>query len=69
VTADRRSRPQRWREAVAVLLELQAHYTAWYDALPETLHNSPTAEALQDIVEIDLDSLAAINPPRGYGRD
>ena len=28
-----------------------------------------TADALEAIVELDLDTLAAITPPRGYGRD
>ena len=41
--------------------------TAWLDALPEALRDSATGEALQAI--IDLDELAAIEPPRGYGRD
>lgn len=27
------------------------------------------SEALEAIVELDLDALAAIEPPRGYGRD
>jgi hypothetical protein len=30
--ADRRTRPQRWRDAVAELLTLQAEYTAWLEA-------------------------------------
>jgi hypothetical protein len=63
------SRPQRWNAAVSVLIALQAEYAAWYDALPESLQSSPTAEALRAIVELDLDELAAIDPPRGYGRD
>jgi hypothetical protein len=63
------SRPQRWSAAVAELIAVQAEYAAWYDALPESLQSSPTAEALRAIVELDLDELAAINPPRGYGRD
>ena len=40
--ADRRSRPQRWRDAVAELLELKIDYQAWLDALPENLAVSPT---------------------------
>ena len=42
---------------------------AWLDALPETFRDTATAEALQAIVDLDLDALAAIEPPRGYGRD
>ena len=67
--ADRRSRPQRWRDAVAELLALQAEYAAWREALPDSLRGSATAEALQAIVELDLDALADIEPPRGFGRD
>jgi len=43
---DRRSRPQRWRDAVAELIEMQAGYQAWLDSLPETLREGATAEAL-----------------------
>jgi hypothetical protein len=67
--ADRRARPQRWHNAVAELLALQAEYAAWYDALPDSLRDSSTAEALQAIAELDLEALAEIVPPRGYGRD
>jgi hypothetical protein len=67
--ADRRSRPQRWHDAVTELLALQAEYAAWSDTLPDSLSETPTAEALQALVELDLSDLAAIQPPRGYGRD
>ena len=67
--ADRRTRPQRWHDAVEELLALQAEYTAWADALPDALRDTPTAEALQAIVDLDLSNLADIEPPRGYGRD
>ena len=67
--ADRRSRARRWCDAVAVLVALQAEYAAWLDALPETLRDGATGEALQAIVELDLDELTAVVPPRGYGRD
>ena len=66
---DRRSRAQRWRDAVAELFALQAEYTAWFDTLPESLRDSATAEALQEIIDLDLDTLADIRPPRGFGRD
>jgi hypothetical protein len=67
--ADHRSRAQRWRDAVASLLALQAEYRAWLEALPDNLQESATAEALQAIDELDLDELQAIEPPRGFGRD
>ena len=64
-----RSRPQRWRDAVVELLALQAEYAHWLAALPDSLSDSPTAEALEAIVDLDLTELADIEPPRGYGRD
>ena len=67
--ADRRSRLQRWHDTVAGLFALQAEYAAWYDALPDSLRDTQTAAALQAIIDLDLDELAAIVPPRGYGRD
>jgi hypothetical protein len=67
--ADRRSRPQRWRDAVSELLALQACYAAWLEALPDTLRGTAIADALQAIVELDLEALAEIELPRGYGRD
>ena len=67
--ADRRSRPQRWHNAVAELLALQAQYAAWLDKLPEATLGSATAQALQAIVDLDLDELSVIEPPRGFGRD
>jgi len=67
--ADRRSRPQRWRDAVNELLAIQATYANWLTALPDGLRSSSIAETLEAIVEIDLIDLAEIELPRGYGRD
>ncbi len=69
--ADRRSRSraQRWCDAVAELQALQAEYAAWSNALPDSLRDGATAEALQAFVDLDLDNIAAIVPPRGYRRD
>jgi hypothetical protein len=67
--ADRRSRPQRWRDAVGELLSLQAAYADWLAALPDSLQGSSTAEALEAIAELDLSDLAGVEPPRGYARD
>jgi len=66
---DRRTRSQRWHDTVTGLVALQTEYAAWYDALPDSLRDSATAAALQAIVDLDLDALTAIVPPRGYGRD
>jgi hypothetical protein len=67
--SDRRGRAQRWCNAVNELVALQPEYIAWLDALPPSLRATSTGEALQAIAEFDLDALAAIDPPRGYGRD
>ncbi len=67
--ADRRSRPQRWRDAVKELLDLQATYADWLATLPDGLRTSRMAEALEAMVDLDLTDLAECQPPRGYGRD
>ena len=67
--ADRRSRAQRWRDAVTQLVILQSQYARWFETLPENLQENATGEALQAIVDLDLDELIAILPPRGFGRD
>ena len=66
---DRRSRPQRWRDAVAELVTLQEEYRAWLDSLPPNLADSATAEALRSICDLDLSDLESVDPPRGFGRD
>jgi hypothetical protein len=68
-STDRRSRPQRWCDAVAELLALQAEYAKWLTGLPDSLRDTATAEALEALVDLDLTALADIEPPRGYGRD
>ena len=67
--ADRRSRPQRWHDAVAELVALQDEYRDWFEALPEATRDGATGDALQAILDLDLDEIAAIEPPRGFGRD
>jgi hypothetical protein len=66
---DRRSRPQRWKDAVAELVELQAGYQDWLDGLPENLRDGATAEALAAVCALDLSELEGVEPPRGFGRD
>jgi hypothetical protein len=67
--AVRRSRPKRWTDALAEMIAVQSECAAWFEALPESLRESPTAEALQEIIALDLEAIAAVQPPRGYGRD
>ena len=57
----------RWRDAVAESVELQADYQSWLDALPPNLADGATAEVLRAICELDLSAL--VEPPRGFGRD
>lgn len=66
---DRRSRPQRWSDAVAELVTLQGEYQDWLDTLPPSLESSATAEALRSICDLDLSDLENVEPPRGFGRD
>jgi len=64
-----RTRPQRWHAAVAELVVLQAEYADWLEALPEATRDGATGEALQAMVDLDLEQIITIEPPRGYGRD
>jgi hypothetical protein len=50
-------------------LNMKPGYEAWLEALPDTLRESTTAEALRIICDLDLAELQTINPPRGFGRD
>ena len=67
--AARRSRGRRWNDALAEMIAVQLECAAWFEALPESLRDSATATALQEMIDLDLDAIAAVQPPRGYGRD
>ena len=67
--ADRRPRPEQWDDAVRTLLALQDQYRAWRDALPESLAGSATAGLLDEVCDLDLSALEAVELPRGFGRD
>jgi hypothetical protein len=62
---DRRTRVQRWRDAVAELVAIQKECEAWLDILPLGTM-SATAEALRAICDLDLSDLEVIEPPRGH---
>src|SRR5665213_3545689 len=65
----RRGRQQRWDAAVATLRTVQAEYAEWLETIPEPLHDTPTGQALQAVVDLDLDEIASVYLPKGYGRD
>ena len=60
---------RRWNDTVAGLVALRAEYARWLEALPEATRESATGEALQAMVDLDLEDIMAIQPPRGFGRD
>lgn len=60
---------RRWTDTVAGLIALQAEYARWLEALPEATRDTATGEALQAMVDLDLEAITAIQPPRGFGRD
>jgi hypothetical protein len=49
--------------------DLAAEYAAWLETLPEATRDGPAGEASQATVDLDLDEISAIRPPRGFGRD
>jgi hypothetical protein len=67
--ADRRTRVQRWYDAIADLQALRNNYQAWLEALPENMTDGATADALRAICDLDLSELQSIVPPKGFGRD
>lgn len=60
---------RRWNDTVAGLVALRAEYARWLEALPEATRETATGEALQAMVDLDLEEIMAIQPPRGFGRD
>ena len=65
----RRGRQQRWDAAIAILRAVQAEYAEWFETMPEQLHDTPTGQALRDVIDLDLDEIASVCLPKGYGRD
>src|ERR1700674_4949631 len=68
--ADRRSRPQQWADAVQTLTDLLDQFQEWRDNLPSSLANSPTAEALDAVLELRgyVEELQAGELSKGFGR-
>jgi len=70
-SADRRSRPQQWADAVQTLADLLDQFEEWRDNLPSSLANSVTAEALDAVLGLRgyVEELQAVELPKGFGRD
>ena len=62
-------RQARYRDGGRPLLALQDQYREWRDALPESLAGSATAALLEQVCDLDLSELEAVELPRGFGRD
>jgi hypothetical protein len=69
--ADRRSRPERWADAVQTLADMLNQFQEWRDNLPASLEDSPTAEALDAVLELrgHAEDLQAVQLPKGFARD
>jgi hypothetical protein len=69
--ADKRSRPQRWADAVQTLADLLDNYQSWRDALPASLADGAIADRLDELLTLRdaVDQLAAADLPKGFGRD
>ena len=69
--ADRRSRPERWADAVQTLADMLDQFQEWRDNMPASLEDSPTAEALDVVLELrcHVEDLQAVELPKGFGRD
>jgi hypothetical protein len=77
------SRPKRWaaavqeaRNAVNELEEIQGEYQDWFDSLPEGLDQTPVAEKLEAVLDLDLSEIDSLleevenaELPLGFGRD
>ena len=55
----------------ASLADLLERFQEWRDNLPSSLEDSPTAEALDAVLELrgHVEDLQAIQLPKGFGRD
>ncbi len=70
-SADRRTRAQQWADAIQTLADLLDHFQKWRDNLPASLESSPTAEALDAVLELRgyVEELQAVTLPKGFRRD
>jgi hypothetical protein len=68
---DRRSRPERWHDACAALLDLLDSYQDWRDSIPPALGETVTVQRIDDVLALRglVEELDAADLPRGFGRD
>jgi hypothetical protein len=68
---DRRTKPQRWDDAIAELLSLLDGYQEVRDNLPDSLAETAYVEKLDAILELRelVETLAEADLPKGFGRD
>jgi hypothetical protein len=68
---DRRTKPQRWDDAVAELLSLLDGYQDARDNLPDSLADTAYVEKLDAMLELRelVETLADADLPKGFGRD
>ena len=68
-----RSRSARLKDAIETIITIREEYRDRRDSVPETLEDTATVALLEQVLEaldaLELDSLAALELPRGYGRD
>lgn len=71
-----------FKSAISDLADIQSEYQDWQDNLPENLQDSPTAELLTEVCDLDLDleidmgeyvnaveTAENLTLPVGFGRD
>src|SRR4051812_49846051 len=68
--ADRRSRPERWADAVQTLADMLDRFQEWRDNMPSRLGDSPTAGAPDTLLGLrgDVEDLQTVQLPKSVGR-
>jgi hypothetical protein len=70
-SVDRRTKPQRWDDAVGEILSLLDGFQEARDNLPDSLAETAYVEKLDAILELRelVETLAEADLPKGFGRD
>ena len=69
--SDRRSKLQKWNDAVDTLIGVLDDYQEWRDNMPAGLAETLTAELIDGVLELRelVEQLQAAELPKGFGRD